>query len=135
MAQEFIPLQIPLTAFGVYPLTDSGQFRVSHFLGKNEKRAVHWMNQRTALPLAGFEAVNVLLHPVCALALHLACDVAVHVQREGRRGVAQVALNRLDIIPGTDSGHGVGMTEIVEPGVRQADGLDDPFKVVIERVR
>ena len=68
------------------------------------------MNQRAALLSAGLEAVNVLLHPVRAAALHLLGDMTIYVQREGRRGVAQVALNRLDVIPGTDSSYGVGMT-------------------------
>lgn len=50
------------------------------------------MNQCAASLSAGLEAVDVLLHLVRALALHLLRDVTVNVQRERRRGVAQVGL-------------------------------------------
>ena len=44
--------------------------------------------------------MNESLHAVGALFLHLVCHVPVDVQREGRRGVSQVTLNRLHIVSG-----------------------------------
>ena len=73
------------------------------------RRAAHWRNQRAALFPAGFEIVDILLHPVRAAALHRLVDVAVYVQRKGRRSVAKAALHRFDVIAGTDGGHGVGV--------------------------
>ena len=58
---------------------------------------------------ASLDAVDVPLHPVRALALHLVGDMAVDIQREGRRGMAEIALHRLDVVPGPDGSHGVGM--------------------------
>lgn len=66
------------------------------------------MNQCAALIWsAGLEAVNVLLHPVRALLLHLIGDVAVLIQGERRRVMAQVGLHRLDVVTGTDGRHRV----------------------------
>ena len=67
------------------------------------------MNQHTALFSAGFETVDILLHPVRTVALHLVCDVSVNVQRERRRSMAKVALHRLDIIPCPERSHGVAV--------------------------
>ena len=35
--------------------------------------------------------------------------MAIHVQRKGGSGVAQITLHRLDIVPGADRGNGVGV--------------------------
>ena len=40
---------------------------------------------------------------------HLVGDVPVYVQGKGGGGMAEIALHRLDIVPGTDGGHGVGV--------------------------
>ena len=56
-----------------------------------------------------FHPFNILLHPVGAVPLHLVGDMAVHVQRKRRRSVSEVALDRLNIIPGTDRGYGERM--------------------------
>ena len=57
----------------------------------------------------GGHGFDIRLHPGCALLLHLHGDMAVYVQRKGRCGVSKVTLYGLDVIPGADSGHGVGM--------------------------
>ena len=44
-------------------------------------------------PSGALDDVDEALHAVGALLLHLVGDVAVDVQREGRRGVAQVGLH------------------------------------------
>ena len=63
-----------------------------------------------------FNAVNVLIHTVCALALHLVGNMAVDIQRKRRCGVSQIALYRLDVIPGPDGGNGVGMPLLCHKG-------------------
>ena len=44
--------------------------------------------------------------------------------------MAEIALHRLDIVPGTDSGYGIGMTQIMHPCVRTADRRSDCLTVV-----
>ena len=60
------------------------------------------------LSFAG-NALDVGIHAVGAGPLHLVGNMAVDVQGEGGGGVAQVALDGLDIIPGADGSHGVGV--------------------------
>ena len=60
-------------------------------------------------PLAGFNAADILLHPVCALMFHLVSDVTIYVRRKCRRSVSKIALHGLNIIPRPDSGNSVGM--------------------------
>ena len=54
--------------------------------------------------------VDVLLHPLGAGLFHLIGHVAVDVQRESCRGMAQVALYCLDVVTGTNGSNGVGMS-------------------------
>ena len=56
---------------------------------------------------ASLNAVEILLHPLRALSLHLLRHMTVLVQGERRRMMAQVGLHRLDVVPGTDGRHGV----------------------------
>ena len=49
------------------------------------------------------------LHAVGTFTLHLVSHMAIHVQRKGRCGVAQVPLHRLDVVPGADRGDCVGV--------------------------
>ncbi len=60
-------------------------------------------------PLLAQNVLDVTLHAAGALLFHLVSDVPVHVQGKGGGGVAEIALHRLDIVPGTDGGHGVGV--------------------------
>lgn len=57
------------------------------------------------------------LHAVGTFALHLVSHMAVYVQRKGGCGVTQITLHRLDIVPGSNRGNGVGVTQVVETGV------------------
>lgn len=57
------------------------------------------------------------LHAVGTFALHLVGHMAIHVQRKGGCGVTQITLHRLDIVPGSNRGNGVGVTQVVETGV------------------
>ena len=66
----------------------------------------------------GGNCADKTLHAVGTFALHLVSHMAVYVQRKGRCGVAQISLHRLDVISGADRGNGVGVTQVVETGVR-----------------
>ena len=46
--------------------------------------------------------------------------MAVDIQCKDRRGVAQVFLHGLDVIPALDRSHGVAVAQIVETGLRAA---------------
>ena len=72
-------------------------------------------------PLQAQNVFDIPLHPGGALLLHLICNMAVHVQGEGCRCMAQIPLNGFDIVAGTDRGHGVRVAQIVETGVRTSD--------------
>lgn len=65
------------------------------------------------------------LHAAGAFLLHFFSDMAVHIQGKGCCGVAQVLLYRLDIVTRLDTGHGVGVPQIVEPGFWATDLLHD----------
>lgn len=85
-----------------------------------------------SLPLTDFlphlpvgNALDERLHPGGAGLLHLVCDVTVNVQGKGGCGVAQVSLYSLDVIPGADRCHGIAVSEIVETGIRAANGGND----------
>ena len=57
--------------------------------------------------LRWINTVNVGLHSGEAFILHPLQYMTLDIQSKGGGGVAEIALHRLDIIPGTDSGHGV----------------------------
>ncbi len=65
----------------------------------------------------GGNCADKTLHAVGTFALHLVSHMAVCVQRKGRCGVTQIALHRLDVVPGADRGNGVGVTRVVETGI------------------
>ena len=77
--------------------------RSSYMIASGE---AHYVAARPGLA-ALFDALDVPLHPFRALTLHAVGDVAVDVQRERRGGVAQIALDGLDIIPALQRCHGV----------------------------
>ena len=64
----------------------------------------------------------VRFHSGCAVLLHLLRDVAVNVQGERGRSVAQIALYGLNVVAGVDRCNGVRVSEIVEPGIWPSDG-------------
>lgn len=59
------------------------------------------------------DIVDVLLLLARAGHVHLLGDVHIHVQGEGRGGMAQVGLHGLDVYPGADGYNGICMTQIV----------------------
>lgn len=65
----------------------------------------------------GGNCTDKTLHAVGTFALHLVGHMAVYVQRKGRCGVAQISLHRLDVVPGSNRGNGVGVTQVVETGI------------------
>ena len=75
---------------------------------------------------------NKALHSPGALAAHLVGDMAVDIQCKDRRGVAQVFLHGLDIVPALDRGHGVAVAQIVAPGLRAADGGHQLFESLVD---
>ena len=62
---------------------------------------------------------------------HLLCDVAVNVQSKGGGGMAQVALDRLNVVPGPDRGHGKAVTEIVKADLRHSDRGNHQLEVMV----
>lgn len=65
----------------------------------------------------GGNCADKTLHAVGTFALHLVGHMTIHVQRKGRCGVAQISLHRLDVVPGSNRGNGVGVTQVVETGI------------------
>ena len=63
---------------------------------------------------AFLHTVDVLLHPVSALTLHLVSYVTVYVQGECCRSVAEIALDRLNVVPCPDGSNGERMSQIVQ---------------------
>ena len=61
--------------------------------------------------------------------------MSVDIQREGRRRVAQVALDRFDIVAVLQGQHGVGMSEVMHSGVWGADLSSKLFEVVLDSLR
>jgi len=59
--------------------------------------------------LFSLQSLNVLLHSVGAGLLHLICHMRIHVQGERCRRMAEVFLNRFDIVAIFDRGNGVAM--------------------------
>ena len=58
-------------------------------------------------------ALNKLFHPVRAGPLHFLGDVPIHIQGKGGGMVSQVALHRLNIVPGPERIHGIGVPEVM----------------------
>ena len=73
------------------------------------------------MPLCFFDAVYERLHTSGALFLHAFGDVAVHVQRESRRCVAEISLHRFHIVAVLQREHGERMTKIMHASVRCSD--------------
>lgn len=66
-----------------------------------------------------------------ALLAHLLADVTVDVQREGRRGVAEVFLEGFDIHSAFQTDHRVGVPQVVDSGLRRADLRRKPLEAVV----
>lgn len=80
------------------------------------------------LPRQRRQALDVRLHPLGAVLPHLLCDVGIYVHREGHGGMPEVFRNGLDVVPGPDGRHRIGVPEIVEVHVQKADGFHSAFK-------
>ena len=63
----------------------------------------------------------ILLHPAGAGCLHGIGNMAVNIQRKGRRSMAEVPLHRLHVVPVLQREHRVGVAQIVNSGVRRAN--------------
>ena len=92
------------------------------------------LRPRLFRPSGALDDMDESLHPVGALLLHLVRNVSVDVQREGRRGVAQVGLHGLDVVADLQGGHCVGVPHVVEADLRRADLFHDLLEVVVDRV-
>ena len=60
-------------------------------------------------PLQPGNTLDEALHTLGAGLLHLLCNVAVYVQSESRRVVAQVLLHCLDVVPTLEGGNRVAV--------------------------
>ena len=45
--------------------------------------------------------------------------------------MAQVLLHGLNIVPGADGSHGIGVTQVVEPNVGQASGVQQGLQMTV----
>lgn len=73
------------------------------------------------MPLCLFDAVDERLHTSGALFLHALGDVTVHIQRKGRRSVAEISLHRFHVVAVLQREHGERMTKIMHASVRCSD--------------
>ena len=74
-------------------------------------------------PLQVQKILHKALHALCAVLLHGRSEVGITVQGKGGGGVAQVALDSLDIVPGPDRVHGVCMAAVMEARTIQPCGV------------
>ena len=77
------------------------------------------------------DVLNECLQLAGAVELHLPGNVTVDVHGEGGGGMAQVLLEGLHVHAAFDAGHGVGVPEIVDPGIGSPDLLDQPLEAVV----
>ena len=77
---------------------------------------------RPGLFLCLFQALNEVVHALLAGLFHLLRHMAVHIQGEAGRGMAQVLLCGLDVVAFLQGGNGISMAQIVEAAFGQADG-------------
>ena len=79
------------------------------------------------------ETYSTLPHTGRTRLLHLICHVAIHVQRERGGSMAQIALHRFGIIPGPERRDRKGVPQVMEAGIRPADGGSNPFELPVNR--
>ena len=80
----------------------------------------------------GGNCADKTLHAVGTFALHLVSHMAIHVQRKGGCGVTQITLHRLDVVPGSNRGNGVGVTQVVETGIGTTHGCNDALVLAVD---
>lgn len=78
--------------------------------------------QDFCVSLGAGNTLDKCFHAGGAVLFHLICHVAVDIQSKGGGSVAQVPLHGLDVIPGTDCGHGITVSQIMKTGVWAANG-------------
>ena len=71
---------------------------------------------------------------MCGSLFHAVKDVAVDVQSGLHIGVSQVVLQGLDIHTAFDTSGGVGVTQIMKPGILAAHLFNDAFVTVIREM-
>ena len=74
---------------------------------------------------------DVSLHPIRAGVLHFLGNMAVNVQCEGSCGMSHVVLNGFNVVSVLQSEDGVGMSEIMDPGLRSANLCCDLFEMAV----
>lgn len=98
--------------------------------GKNQKarnikaRSRFFAEPRACFPLCFPLRAKIglyeILHAGGAVLPHALREVTVSIQSKGRAGVAEVALDGLDIITGPNSVDGIGVPEVVETDTNQS---------------
>ena len=94
--------------------------------GKNQKarnikaRSRFFAELRACFPLRAKIGLYEILHAGGAVLPHALREVTVSIQSKGRAGVAEVALDGLDIITGPNSVDGIGVPEVVETDTNQS---------------
>ena len=77
------------------------------------------------------KAFDVSLHPIRTGVLHFLRNMAVNVPCEGSCGMSHVVLNGFNVVSVLQSEDGVGMSEIMDPGLRSANLCCDLFEMAV----
>ena len=74
-----------------------------------------------------------LLHPLCAVLLHLFRHMAIHIQCESSCGMAEIFLHGFNVVAAFDTGNCVCVAQVVKTGGWRTDLLYDPLEAVVHR--
>jgi len=76
--------------------------------------------------------LQVPFHAVSALFFHLVGNVTVHIKGKAGGGVTEIALQRLNVITGTERGNGEAVTQIVKASVGAPDLSDNTLELSVD---
>ena len=79
------------------------------------------------------QGMDHLLHPIRTGLPHPCRDVTIHVQGKGGRGVAQILLDRFNIISSFNRHGGIGVAQVVKTGGGNAQFLYNALIAVLDR--
>ena len=74
-----------------------------------------------------------LLHPLCAILLHLLRNMAVNIQCESSSGMAEIFLHGFNVVAAFDTGNCICVAQVVKAGGWRTDFLYDSLEAVIHR--
>lgn len=74
-----------------------------------------------------------LLHPLCAILLHLLRNMSVSIQSECCGGMTEIFLHGFNVVAAFDTGNCVCVAQVVKTGGWRTDLLYDPLEAVVHR--